>query len=129
MAVGLAAEMSRQYNMYNVQLSEFWKQRCGKESIHNGPSMDEDDDDDASIISDAPSRAQSELSTASNMSRTKIEELEKKLHAERAYVAALQPAAPHHPAPSRAVPFQKSLRLLLPPHFPTRAASQEAHRN
>ena len=23
--------MSRQYNMYNVQLSEFWKQRCTKE--------------------------------------------------------------------------------------------------
>ena len=27
--------MSRQYNMYNVQLSEFWKQRVGREHMHN----------------------------------------------------------------------------------------------
>jgi hypothetical protein len=59
--------------MYNVQLSEFWKQRVGKEALHNAPNMD---DDLMSELSETPSRAAgraaSELSVASSTSRTKV---------------------------------------------------------
>ena len=37
--------MSRQYNMYNVQLSEFWKQRCLKENTQNTPYLFDESDD------------------------------------------------------------------------------------
>ena len=74
--------MSRQYNMYNVQLSEFWKQRCNKEGIHNAPYLFDEDNDDT--VSEAPSRAVSQLSTTSTVTQQKIEELQKKLEAERA---------------------------------------------
>ena len=76
--------MSRQYNMYNVQLSEFWKQRCLKEGIHNAPYLY--DDDESENTSQAPSRsvAASQLSTTSTVTQQKIDELQKKLETERA---------------------------------------------
>ena len=65
--------MSRQYNMYNVQLSEFWKQRCGKEAVANTPYGDEDFDDGCSVASEALSRvATSQISTTSSVSRAKV---------------------------------------------------------
>jgi len=73
--------MSRQYNMYNVQLSEFWKQRCDKETMHNAPYLFDGDSED--VTSTAPSRAPSQLSTTSTATREKIEELTKKLEQER----------------------------------------------
>ena len=73
--------------MYNVQLSEFWKQRVGRENVHNSPAMlDLDDDDTRSVLSDASSlRAPSEsaVSTTSSVTRVKIQELEEKLESER----------------------------------------------
>ena len=63
--------MSRQYNMYNVQLSEFWKQRVGKETVHNAPYMfgEEEYPDD---LSEAPSRMSgSRLSVASTATQQK----------------------------------------------------------
>jgi hypothetical protein len=62
--------MSRQYNMYNVQLSEFWKQRCDKETMHNAPYLFDGDSED--VTSTAPSRAPSQLSTTSTATREKV---------------------------------------------------------
>jgi len=74
--------MSRQYNMYNVQLSEFWKQRCGKEALHNAPYFV--DEDGGSVTgSDVYSIAPSQLSTTSTQTQKKIEELQQKLEEER----------------------------------------------
>ena len=64
--------MSRQYNMYNVQLSEFWKQRCLKESMHNAPYLGSVDSDDYDVASEAPSRAPSQLSTTSTVTQQKV---------------------------------------------------------
>jgi len=77
--------MSRQYNMYNVQLSEFWKQRCGKETMHNAPYMFEADEVSEYAESEAPSRISSRAATsvASTATRQKIEELTAKLAEER----------------------------------------------
>ena len=61
--------MSRQYNMYNVQLSEFWKQRCQKEGMLNAPYLADYDDD---VASEAPSRAPSVLSTTSTTTQNKV---------------------------------------------------------
>jgi len=68
--------------MYNVQLSEFWKQRCGKEAVHNAPFLY----DGSSEIdgSDTMSIAPSQLSTTSTQTQQRIEELQKKLEEERA---------------------------------------------
>jgi len=68
--------------MYNVQLSEFWKQRCGKEAVHNAPFLY----DGSSEIdgSDTMSIAPSQLSTTSTQTQLKIEELQRKLEEERA---------------------------------------------
>ena len=62
--------MSKQYNMYSVQLSEFWKQRVCKETFHNcqfplGVGFD-DDDGASSVASSTQSshRAASEASAA-----------------------------------------------------------------
>eukprot|EP00966_Prymnesium_polylepis_P252856 5845308-Prymnesium_polylepis.2 len=63
--------MAKQYNMYNVQLSEFWKQRVGKEALHNAPYLDDDDMSQLSVER-APSRAPSELSVTSETSRAKV---------------------------------------------------------
>ena len=64
-------KMSRQYNMYNVQLSEFWKQRCTKESIHNAPYLfdTEDTEDVASVTS---GRTPSMVSVASTATQQKV---------------------------------------------------------
>jgi hypothetical protein len=49
--------MSRQYNMYNVQCAEMWKQRIRQENTHNIPYLNPlgselgDDDDNVSMIS------------------------------------------------------------------------------
>ena len=66
--------MSRQYNMYNVQLSEFWKQRCGKETMHNAPYMFEADEVSEYAESEAPSRISSRAATsvASTATRQKV---------------------------------------------------------
>ena len=66
--------MAKQYNMYNVQLSEFWKQRVSKEALHNAPYPVEEDDDMASVVSHGSSvsrvshRAASEVSRVSRVS-------------------------------------------------------------
>merc|ERR1712196_563380 len=80
--------MAKQYNMYNVQLSEFWKQRVGKESLHNAPYLEDDEDDRSSVFSDARpasrcSRAPSEYSVTSEASKQKIADLQAKLDEER----------------------------------------------
>ena len=62
--------MSRQYNMYNVQLSEFWKQRCFKESMHNAPYL-QDYNEEYDVASEAPSRAPSQLSATSTVTQQK----------------------------------------------------------
>ena len=45
--------MSRQYNMYNVQCAEGWKQRIALENMHNIPYVNvrADDDDASSMVS------------------------------------------------------------------------------
>lgn len=49
--------MSRQYNMYNVQCAEMWKQRIRQENTFNIPYLNPlgselgDDDDNASMLS------------------------------------------------------------------------------
>ena len=77
--------MSRQYNMYNVQLSEFWKQRVGRENVHNAPiplgADGEPEDDAMSTYSDI--RAPSEISRVSTVTQQKINELEAKLDEEK----------------------------------------------
>ena len=57
--------------MYNVQLSEFWKQRCTKESIHNAPYLfdTEDTEDVASVTS---GRTPSMVSVASTATQQKV---------------------------------------------------------
>ena len=85
--------------MYNVQLSEFWKQRCTKESVHNAPYLFDEDNDDT--VSEAPSRAISQLSTTSTVTQQKIEELQKKLEAERAYASSPRPLPPQPSAHPR----------------------------
>ena len=74
--------------MYNVQLSEFWKQRVDKETIHNAPYFAGSEAETASIrddVSEAPSRATTRtgVSVASTATRNKIVELEQKLEEER----------------------------------------------
>ena len=69
--------MSRQYNMYNVQLSEFWKQRCSKE-LENVVALNMYDDL-SDTASEAPSRSASMISATSTVSQQKIDELKKKL--------------------------------------------------
>ena len=66
------AGMSRQYNMYNVQLSEFWKQRVGKESMFNAPYLTGADDSEYDVASEAPSRAPSQLSSTSTVTQQKV---------------------------------------------------------
>lgn len=58
--------------MYNVQLSEFWKQRVGKESIFNAPYLTGADDSEYDVASEAPSRAPSQLSTTSTVTQQKV---------------------------------------------------------
>ncbi|KOO25195.1 hypothetical protein Ctob_009624 [Chrysochromulina tobinii] len=57
--------------MYNVQLSEFWKQRIGKETMHNAPYMFGDEEYPDDLVSEA-----------SYKSRGSIDELQKKLEEE-----------------------------------------------
>ena len=68
--------MSRQYNMYNVQLSEFWKQRIGKETMHNAPYMFGDEEYPDDLVSEASYKSRgsvttSRISVASTATRTK----------------------------------------------------------
>ena len=108
--------MSRQYNMYNVQLSEFWKQRCTKEGIHNAPYLFDEENDDT--ISEAPSRAVSQLSTTSTVTQQKIEELQKKLEAERAYASSPRPLPPQpcaHPRLQKILLVGTLQKALAPP--------------
>ena len=42
--------MSRQYNMYNVQCAEGWKQRIALENMHNIPYVHVREDDDVSSV-------------------------------------------------------------------------------
>ena len=55
------AMSGRQYNMYNSQTAEAWKQRVMKENLHNAPSLrvfaDLADDDDNQSVSSMGSRA------------------------------------------------------------------------
>jgi len=79
--------MSRQYNMYNVQLSEFWKQRIGKETMHNAPYMFGDEEYPDDLVSEASYKSRgsvttSRISVASTATRNKIDELQKKLEEE-----------------------------------------------
>ena len=90
--------MSRQYNMYNVQLSEFWKQRCLKENTQNTPYLFDESDD--GTASEAPSRSASMVSYASTATQNKIEELQKKLAEETKCVAA-----PHIVRSPRSISF------------------------
>jgi len=69
--------------MYNVQLSEFWKQRCLKETIHNAPYLFDDENESADVASVVSSRAPSQLSTTSTVTQQKVEELTRKLEEER----------------------------------------------
>ena len=64
--------MAKQYNMYNVQLSEFWKQRVGKESMFNAPYLTGADDSEYDVASEAPSRAPSQLSSTSTVTQQKV---------------------------------------------------------
>merc|ERR1712216_693631 len=88
----LRSAMSRQYNMYNVQLSEFWKQRVGREHMHNAPYLFEEEGLYSDTVSEAPSQALSnrshstrlsKLSSVSAATQAKIDELEAKLKEER----------------------------------------------
>ena len=68
--------MSRQYNMYNVQLSEFWKQRIGKETMHNAPYMFGDEEYPDDLVSEASYKSRgsvttSRISVASTATRNK----------------------------------------------------------
>ena len=60
-APALAAMSGRQYNMYNSQTAEGWKQRILKENLHNAPSLrvfaDLEADDDNQSVSSIGSRA------------------------------------------------------------------------
>lgn len=55
------AMSGRQYNMYNSQTAEAWKQRVMKENLHNAPSLrvfaDLEEDDDNQSVSSMGSRA------------------------------------------------------------------------
>jgi len=82
--------MSRQYNMYNVQLSEFWKQRVGRENLTNTPYLFESELDVSDTASQAPSgisrssrQSGSRLSQVSEATKAKIAELEAKLDEEK----------------------------------------------
>ena len=94
--------MSRQYNMYNVQLSEFWKQRCFKETIHNAPYLSYDDDD-GDVASEAPSRAPSTLSTTSTVTQQKARPFTPAplpvRHPEKIPITPLHPRLHPHPPP------------------------------
>ena len=94
-----AGAMSRQYNMYNVQLSEFWKQRCNLESIHNAPYIREDDDDAASERSYASQAQATDITQTSASSKLKVGCTERSSHA-----TSLTPEA-RRLAPWRGSPF------------------------
>lgn len=69
--------MSRQYNMYNVQLSEFWKQRVNKEQDVNTPYLygsetGSEIDDSASMISRVSGVSGSRISVASTNTRREV---------------------------------------------------------
>lgn len=64
--------MSRQYNMYNVQLSEFWKQRIDKEAQHNAPFLQSDGGSELDDVASTISRGPSMLSTTSTISQQKV---------------------------------------------------------
>ena len=87
--------MSRQYNMYNVQLSEFWKQRVSKEAQHNAPYLSGLESEDYDVASEAPSRAPSMISATSTVTQQK---------ARTAPRAALRRATPRVPCASRFLP-------------------------
>ena len=57
----LAAMSGRQYNMYNAQTAQGWKERILKENLHNAPSLrvfaDLEADDDNQSVSSIGSRA------------------------------------------------------------------------
>merc|ERR1712228_985899 len=81
--------MSKQYNMYNAQAAEMWKQRFARENIYNTPVAESEygDDDRSSMMSGSTRltavRPKSDLSVASSNTVRKIEELERRLEAER----------------------------------------------
>ena len=56
-----AAMSGRQYNMYNAQTAQGWKERILKENLHNAPSLrvfaDLEADDDNQSVSSIGSRA------------------------------------------------------------------------
>ena len=60
-APALAAMSGRQYNMYNAQTAQGWKERIMKENLHNAPSLrvfaDLEADDDNQSVSSIGSRA------------------------------------------------------------------------
>ena len=116
---------AKQYNMYNVQLSEFWKQRVGRENVHNAPiplGADGEPEDDA-MSSYSELRAPSEISRVSTVTQQKINELEAKLDEEKRRARAFppllstpwqQPLSPagarsHAPSP-HATPRRRALR-------------------
>ena len=90
---GQRGKMSgRQYNMYNVQNAESWKQRVLKEQLHNAPTFTafalgtEDDDDVRSVASAATG-----ISRASSGSKASIASTAALKRVRRA-------AAPQHPS-------------------------------
>ncbi|KAL1525272.1 hypothetical protein AB1Y20_020135 [Prymnesium parvum] len=74
--------MPRQYNMYNVQQCEFWKERVSKEVLRHALYFGDDLDDDLSQLSGS-SFANSTRSMTSEASRDKIAQLEMQLQDER----------------------------------------------
>ena len=94
----------RQYNMYNSQTAEAWKQRVMKENLHNAPSLrvfaDLADDDDNQSVSSMGSRATGMTRASVATSRASV-----------ASTAALNRVRSLTPLPER--PHSPPPRLLL----------------
>ena len=120
----------RQYNMYNSQTAEAWKQRVMKENLHNAPSLrvfaDLADDDDNQSVSSMGSRATgmtrasvatSRASVASTAALNRVRDLTPLPERTRS-------PPPRHIPPRYAPTFATPVTLSSAPDSPTRVTRQ-----
>ena len=118
----------RQYNMYNSQTAEGWKQRILKENLHNAPSLrvfaDLEADDDNQSVSSIGSRA-------TGVTRASVASSKASMASTAALSRVRKPHSPCLSAPTLSLspPTCSVLAMLLhsPQRWPARQPDSPAH--
>ena len=108
----------RQYNMYNSQTAEGWKQRILKENLHNAPSLrvfaDLEADDDNQSVSSIGSRA-------TGVTRASVASSKASMASTAALSRVRKPHSPCLSAPTLSLSL--SADMLCPRYAPTLATA------